>query len=472
MASNIHPGAAMSDAAYINTPSPLAPSRFRRDLSGSTAYGGSGGDIDDTGFPSFDLDRDGYDNIQLPAPTKAITSARPALGSRLLSTLSNSPALTRSGSVLHSRARSLAALVPRLNTSTPEKERVPAPNRLFGDLFTGDSAPIRLGIPPSSPTKEKTEDEDFVMEYIPTFTERPVRPNGGPRRRSTAQTTTATPPTKAGGSWFARKPTIQSTTSRPADDILDININTALFPHGPTDSLSPSAYNDLLLNATALLQRMQIAYKEKVDYIASIQPEAEAQREEVEEAQTRSEHLKLQLEDMSRKANEQEMAMREMSEQLTLERLRAHEEGSKTVKPVRRETETSAEHEMPRRRNKRGSAGSASDSGFESDAEYADSITSGSGQNEDSPVSPPPTLIRMPTFDQLLRQPKKRPSVSRESTTTSVSSNGGKRLGSEGAAWATVERLRGENRDLRQQMAEMQGSLQGCIDFVATVKSV
>ncbi|KAK5121928.1 hypothetical protein LTR85_004500 [Meristemomyces frigidus] len=456
------------------------PSRY------STAYNGSEGYIDDSSTASIDLARDGFDDIQLPAPTKAATPIRPALGSRLLSTFSNAQpaaaALSRKGSILHSRAKSLAGFVPKLNTSTatitpgrPHPQQKPHP--VFGDLFNGESAPVRLGIPPSSPTKEESE---FIMEYKPTFTE---RPSGGPRRRSTAQSHVSQPSTasKSGG-WFSRKstlPTPPTPSPRPQDEILAIDINTSLFPDGPADSLSPHAFNELFLNATNLLQRMQAAYKEKVDYISTIQPEIDAQKEEVEEAKTRSRHLKLQLEDLSRQAADQNQTMQEMAMQLAEEKMKVHEaqeSARSTVKLVRRPTDQSTDgddEETPRRR-KRGSAGSqASDSGFESDAEYAESVISGGAE---MPLSPP-TMTVTPAYDGhdwAVNATKIRPAVSWQSSksagsgTTAYSS---KRLGSEGAAWATVESLRGENQSLRRQMEEMQRTLQGCIDFVGTVKS-
>lgn len=455
-----------------------------RSPSYSTAYNGSGGHIDDGSVQSVDLARDGHDDIQLPAPTRAATPTRPALGSRLLSTFASAQptasALGRKGSLLHARAKSLAGFGPKqLNTtieSSPLKPQPAQTNRLFGDIFSGESAPIRL-VPPISPTKEKEESE-FVMEYKPAFTERPTRPEGGPRRRSTAQNQSSSAvntPTRGG--WFSRKSTttLPTTTSRKQDDILAIDINSSLFPNGPADELSPHAFNELLLNATALLQRMQTAYKEKVDYIASIQPEIDAQKEEVEEAETRSRHLKMQLEDMSHKAKEQDEVMQEMALQLAQEKMNvqeARELARNSVKLVRRSTDGEDE-ETPRRR-KRVSGGSASDSGFESDLEYAESAG-----GAETPLSPPLMTVT-PAYDGqdwALNANKsrggERTGLSRQTTRSGSSSTAftGKRLGSEGAAWATVESLRGENKDLRKQMEQMQMTLQGCIDFVGTVKA-
>ncbi|KAK3641866.1 hypothetical protein LTR56_000024 [Elasticomyces elasticus] len=439
----------------------------------STAYNGSQGRIEERDFTPVDLENDGYD-LQLPAPTKAAPFVRPAFGARLLSTISNAQpsaaALTRKGSVLHSRAKSLAGFAPKPSTSntSTSPERGQQRHPVFGDWFNGESAPVRLGLP-QSPTKEKEETE-FVMEYKPAFTERPV---SGPRRRSTAQTAASTPAsTKAG--WFGRKsvaPAVAPPPQRPQDDILATDINSSLFPNGPADPMSPHAFNDLLLNATNLLQRMQAAYKEKVDYITSVQPEIEAQKEEVEEAETRAAHLKLQLEDMSSKAQEQNDVMQEMAMQLAEEKMKvqeARESAKHSVRMVRRSMDGGSDDDTPRRR-KRGSAGSASDSGFESDME---SILSG---GVETPLSPP-SMVLTPAYDgrDWAIGTSRRPVLSRQSTASGSSVtawSGGQRPGGESAAWATAENLRGENVQLRRQVEEMQRNLQGCIEFVGSVKA-
>jgi hypothetical protein len=44
-----------------------------------------------------------------------------------------------------------------------------------------------------------------------------------------------------------------------------------------------------------------------------------------------------------------------------------------------------------------------------------------------------------------------------------------KRLGSDGSAWAVMERLRVENVALKKQVADMQKELQGCIELIGHV---
>ena len=456
---------------------PFQSQRYARTGSlNDTAYNGSEGHIDDSVTP-VEQNQSEPENTQLTIPSKALTQGRPALGVRFLSSLSNAQpaaaALSRKGSVLHSRAKSLAQFVPKLNpsnTSTPEK--TDTPNRSFADLFHGESAPIRLGAP-ISPTKEKEESE-LVMEYKTSFTERPA----GMPRRGTAHSQTSLPLVNKNTSWFGRRLTNPTPSKQQTqDELASLNINASLFPNGPADPLDPAAFNDLLLNATNLLRRMQTAYKEKVEYIASMKPEMDAQREEVEEVETRSKHLKMQLEDISRQAQQQETAVQEMAQQLADEKMKVQEarEAAQTVRLVPRSmSREDNEYTTPRRR-KRTSADNASDSGFESDMESIFSEHSGA----DTPLSPPSTSAshshEQPwNFQQLngTKSIQRRPSASTVSSRPGSSNPSRQRLGGEGAAWATVDALRSENQGLRSEMDEMQKTLQGCIDLVSGVGGV
>lgn len=218
------------------------PRPYYRNVSGdsttsSTAYNGSEGYIDDQEYPGVDLDRDGYESLGAQSVSGKAGTTRPALGSRLLSSIQNSQpaaaALTRSKSIFHSRAKSLASFVSK--PSTPSSEQAPQqPHRLFGDLFNGESAPVRLGIPPSSPTKEK-EEMETLMDYKPSLTERPQR---ALRRTSTTpQTPLQQTTTKTG--WFGRKITTTAPKAPvPKDELVSLDIWTTLFPNGPIEELS------------------------------------------------------------------------------------------------------------------------------------------------------------------------------------------------------------------------------------------
>lgn len=200
---------------------------------------------------------------------------------------------------------------------------------------------------------------------------------------------------------------------------------------------------------------MQCAYKDKVDFIASLQPEVDAQREEVEEAETRSQHLKFQLEDMGRRAQQTEEAMQDLAAQLAEEKMRVQElreNAARSVRLVRRDSGGGDDEQTPTRHSKRRSRGSeyASDSGFESDMESVFSAASGSVETPISPASVSVVGENMQSWN--LRH---------------VANGKGY-----GAAWATVEALRSENQGLKVRMGEMEREMQGCIDFVGALNGL
>jgi hypothetical protein len=483
-------GHAFSTQSPITTPDRSSirlisehPSHTRSLSNISTGYSGAQGILDD----SINTEYTGYN---LPStPSRAYTPDRPAIGSRLLSSLQNAQptaaAISRSTSVLHSRAKSLAARLSQNSpTATPSPEARPQSsqlshsNKLFGDLFNGESAPVRLGIPPSSPIKE-LEEMEFPTEYRTAFTERP-------RKRASMLNST---PQSAKTSWFGRKlasPMHQQQPQQPPaaanNELANMNIMASLFPNGQPDELTPYVYNDLLVNATNLLQRMQSAYKDKVEYIATLQPEMDIQREEIEEADIRSRHLKLQLQDMGRRAQEQESAMQALASQLSQERFRNQEAREKESRKASRSyinsrpspvlsnaDETTDDDETTPRRfphNKRLSAGStsASDSGFESDLDRDSWV-------HQDPLDPSHQRTVMGSPGPLTPT-KQRGLVGNQHAPLTSSSlrNSVKRLGSDGSAWAVMERLRVENVALKAQVGDMQRELQGCIELIGHMR--
>lgn len=125
------------------------------------------------------------------------------------------------------------------------------------------------------------------------------------------------------------QPTTSPATSMD-DEILNLNIEAALFPSGsPTDRdvFSPAAFKNLQANATGLLLRMQNAYRQRVVTLGDLTAENGARNEELEEAETRAHHLKMQLEGMARKAADQEREMKALMDELAAEKkARAHYE--------------------------------------------------------------------------------------------------------------------------------------------------
>ena len=179
-------------------------------------------------------------------------------------------------------------------------------------LFKGSSAPVQLGF---FPTRIQ-EDTDEVTDRMPSSKDANKRPST--TRLSFART-----------SWFAPKTSFEqrhNTAEDPHDELLDLNIQDALFPHGPVDPLDPTSFNDLLFNAESLIHRLQTAYQAEKRHFDDFMAERSVQDDEVEEAKVRARHLKLQLDDMTAKASEQDATARALGEELAREKLRREEE--------------------------------------------------------------------------------------------------------------------------------------------------
>lgn len=269
--------------------------------------------------------------------------------------------------------RSLTALLPFLppksqdrgNSKSPERKTSPKKERTQKDIddefmatltgdkggiikvedrkqgglagwFTGSSAPVAVGIP--------IDDPESLPPKMPSSS-RDVSPA---RRRptlqtfdsgSTSTTQNKTPAQQFGASRFnffssPKSPPKQSTIQLPtstlqSDELLTLDINAALFPSGapsPDDTFSPSAYKNLILNAEGTLLKFQTAYKLRTLALHELSTEHAVQEEELEEAETRAQALKSQLEDMARRLEDQDHAMSELLLELAQEKQARAEE--------------------------------------------------------------------------------------------------------------------------------------------------
>ncbi|KAF2756205.1 hypothetical protein EJ05DRAFT_93437 [Pseudovirgaria hyperparasitica] len=280
---------------------------------------------------------------------------------------------------LHSPTKSLASFISLRGSKIAEEDQeqdrpVSAKrNSKFGALFVGASAHVNLGLVPSKTPRhlhvdeEEEEGEDSDDDMFTT------RNSTAPtlQRRTTSQSATNK------FSWLLPSVGVKGPrVSQPArtedssDELLTLNVQHALFPHGPTDPLDPASFNDLLEAAENLLQRYQSAYRSQAEQIAELKAEQSVQDEECDELETRSRHLKIQLDDMSARAAEQDAEMQSLQQQLQKERqLRIAEEEAR----LRRRTSYDQRDDpaWSRRQAKRtsNSAISFTDSGFDSDSE-------------------------------------------------------------------------------------------------------
>jgi hypothetical protein len=397
----------------------------------------------------------------------------------------------------HSPAKSLASFLPS-RTAIQDSTK---------GWFNGSSAPIQLGI------QQREDDDDTISESgseVPSEyyssdseseseeeEEEPVHNtmnifNRKPTHTQAASGTPAMPtPTKSqnqspASSRFAwllstqKNAAVPSPTPAPvyhnADDgLLNMNISQALFPHGPVDPLAPSSFNDLLANAEALLTRYQKSYRQLSTALVDAQSEQSAQDDELDEAETRARHLKMQLETMAARATEQDEQMRQLMEDLTFERHARQEEEAarkRSLALIRSQPQCSCQ-DTPRRRNRISNSELSVDSGFESDAETdAASLFS---RNCLSPTGTDRSSILEVEAEVTPTKHKKVQSLQRGGTydkprggSVSVQSWGCANCegGSQASVWGRLSKEREENRALRQRVESLEDAVESALDVV------
>ncbi|KAK4165382.1 hypothetical protein QBC43DRAFT_208818 [Cladorrhinum sp. PSN259] len=299
-------------------------------------------------------------------------------------------------------------------------------------------------------------------------------------------------------------PSAQSAAPAPAaidDEIVNLNIESALFPSGSLDdrdTFSPAAFKNFQMNAVGLLTKIQAAYKERVVALHDLEAERSAQKDELEEAETRAKHLKFQLEGMAAKAAEQERAMKQLMDELSAERKARQQLAlmTPTVAPSVVSEDLGLDDIDRRRKRKSGDSRSFDDS-EEDEIESAESESVFSISRCRSPTvtthatdgsvpESPPQVVGTPTarvIGSASVTPKQR-IINGGSGTPQMSAfqkifkgiSGGNAEETNGCsnckgkdasvAWDTVGLLRDENRHLKTRVGELEGAVEGALDLV------
>ncbi|KAI9746596.1 MAG: hypothetical protein M1818_000309 [Claussenomyces sp. TS43310] len=452
--------------------------------------------------------------------------------------------------------RSLTALLPfRSPQKSPERTPQPSPNKeraafdfmptLTGDTegqikvaekgrgglsgwFSGTSAPVQLGVP-----DDEFETIDMSNPRAASPERNPVKPQwrGAVPSLEASPTTNVKPgPSTSRFAFFSQKSSTQP-VQIPAtlhDEFLNLDIPKALFPVGrvASDPFSPSAFKTLLVNAEGLLDRLQTAYKQRTLTLHELSTEKEVQADELEEAETRATHLKLQLEGMAQRVVEQDEEMLRIKAKLVAERTARKEERDAREKSI---SLLKLQHETARpdfddfgpstpahsRRKWRSSSGTiCSDTSLESDDDSAESVFSRSMSPSLSSVSEMPTNVSTPEVAYakmvtvrpalldshaiaMALQPTQRPKTVQQRSTfqrilKGISTTSGAddtlldqenelgmaeqgcrncRGGDASVAWDTVGLLRAENKVLKEQVQSLDRAVEGALNLVAGLGS-
>ena len=496
---------------------------------------------------------DNKEGLNLTLPEPATLSSKPSSQSLLLAQGEDVSPLRKQST----HQRSLTALLPFRNRSrenstsperkSPQKEKtrreleeefmptltgdndgvVRIEEKQRGGLsawFSGSSAPIPLGIPIA-------EQVALSPSNMSPLEAPPVRDGAKLRKKShpTALDSTGSEnssPTKAPANttpgrfnfFSSSKPQQKQTLQLPRqaienDELLTLDINAALFPSSSPsaqDPFSPSAFKNLLINAEGILLRLQTAYKLRALSLYELSAEKEAQEEELEEAETRAQCLKSQLEEMSNRVAEQDRIMDELIEQLATEKQARAEEKLAREKSIAlikasRERSLSETEDMEFRTAKnprpvawRKSGGSTSTE-FESDAELASptdsvfsrsrspalTITSTMSSATCTSADTTPEILQA-SFARVvsLQSPAlaQRPSPIQQPSTFQKILHGisppapaaeagceNCRCGDVSVAWDAVSLLRAENKGLKERVGSLEGAVETALDLCSGI---
>ncbi|KAI4743306.1 hypothetical protein E4T50_06286 [Aureobasidium sp. EXF-12298] len=374
-----------------------------------------------------------------------------AFGKQVLSAISENVksqgSLSRTAS-LHARARSLVSFVPALNPTDTEEQHgssrsPPRKGPSFTDIFT----PRRSSLAPSEPEEES----EYIMSYKSSFT-------GSSGRIPEPQAPALKPTGIRSFSWFgSTKNAPASPLPTQAESTVGMDILTPatslLFPVGLPSDKTPATFDELLHNAEFLINRLQTAYKEQSSALQAARAEREAQTEETEEASTRAQHLKLQLENLAAVSAEQAATNRALAEELAAEKQRRHEDREHYERLAR-------QNDLTPRRNRHSDGSSMhSDSGFESEADTAESCS-----RPLTPTSPNPNnyTLHDNRWSSAMQPIKEvvRP-VSRDSTTARIP---GRTCEIDAGVYMF---MRDEKVRLERRVQELEGVLDGCLDLIA-----
>lgn len=395
---------------------------------------------------------------------------------------------------------------PDSTTQSPAKNRIEEGAKRLSDWFQGKSDPVAVGIVrPSSP--EATQDMASRSAS--------ASPTRAPKRASSPLKQVTTP---SRFSFFGFK---RQELPEPAEDeLLNLDVNAALFPPGSDDLDDEEAFDALRNNAGTMIKRLQAAYKERTFALHEANADKNKKQEELEETRTRVGSLKIQLDGMAEKVQQQEQAIKAMAEELEQEKqLRQREEESRrhSVMLVRPPEDDAASESSgvdmsgpnTRRSSKRTST-FTSDSGFDSGDEcsLAESVFS----RKDGIGSPTSTVALSPNLSQVAlfpptsnntlqpnnrKESKSTPSTTTTTTTTTQTSSTSsqrpsaydrmmKGLSSTTSSWMTANPskcnichgvpaseawsvlgvLKEENRGLKIRLGELEVVIEDCLGLV------
>ncbi|KAL9941264.1 hypothetical protein ACHAO5_009173, partial [Verticillium nonalfalfae] len=366
---------------------------------------------------------------------------------------------------------------------SPTNERTPRP-RSIDMPFTGDT---RAGRSPESGARSLLSSwlpgpaSPSEMDNPSSTPSKSLRNNMTPLNTNASTNTSRFAFISSSFSALTKSATSPTRKAKHDDELLNMNIHDALFPPsaspaGSRDAFSPASFKNLEMTAVALLTKFQHAYESQSAALREMEVERDTQAEEVEEADTRTKHLKLQLENMALQAAEREKEMQALMAALEREKA-ANRSGLASDSATITSEDLGAEDDQKRRLWRK----SMTEDTDEESVGDAPSVFSRSRS---------PTLAAHP-LGLDAQQPSNKNASSRNSMQSQPQISAFQKLmrgfgdaavgqagaacqrcqgQDERAAWDTASLLRDENRGLKIRVAELETCVDAALDAVHGIR--
>lgn len=410
--------------------------------------------------------------------------------------------------------------MPTLTGDRNNQIRIGEKPKGLSGWFSGSSAPVSVGLPTSDfDEADMSEVQEGTLEASPVRLNRLAQCSTTASPVSPIQTTT----TSRFGAFFTKAPKTVQLPAELASDLLNLDVKSALYQTPDSDVFSPAAFKNLQLNAEGLLSRMQAAYKSRTIQFHDISSEQAVQAEELEEANTRADALKMQLTDMASQLQEQDETIRMLMEELRREREAREEERiarEKSIEMVKSrshlpiaDSEPTFTTPLPRHRLRRSDSSfgedttdaTDDDTHSESDSVFSRSmsptLTDGSSvfgapstHGSRTPeifhakivtmkhagldtatmvhgmqrkeAERPKMMRQQSTFEKVLKGVRPTDSTRRTENEEEYDGCNNCKGGTAAMAWDTVGLLKAENRGLKDRVEELSKAVEGALDLV------
>lgn len=325
--------------------------------------------------------------------------------------------------------------------------------------FEGSSEPLTISLVPS-PNREKLDpiNESGIMDNLFSIGHDSVdNLTKRPQKRSSV---IGSPSNNTSRFSFFRKSTVSLPSPDPADqdELGQLDVREALFPHGYPDEFSPSTFKNLQLNAEGSLRRFQTAHIDQHKTLKHLTSSKIALSDELEAASTRNEHLKFQLEDMAEKAAAQERLITELRAQLAAHRapLQTVDSHQRSLRMVPDDASTPDLDTIPRSRYRRSRL---SDSSMSEASETASEVSSVVSVFSEA-------LSAAPSQDTSVASPAHKSSCSTFSNEECQNCHGL----SASEAWDVVGMMKMESVALKSRIGQLESAQDEALDFLSGLR--